>query len=90
MTTDLSAIRMAKIRARLEVLNPVSCEIFDDSAAHAGHAGAATGAGHFRVTIASQKFNGIRLIERHRLVYDAIGDLMQNDIHALVINALPL
>lgn len=90
MTTDLSAIRMAKIRARLAVLNPVSCEIFDDSAAHAGHAGAATGAGHFRVTIASQKFNGIRLIERHRLVYDAIGDLMQNDIHALVINALPL
>ena len=90
MNTDLSAIRMAKIRARLAQLNPVSCEIFDDSADHAGHAGAASGAGHFRVNIASENFNGIKRIERHRLVYDALGDLMQTDIHALVINASAL
>ena len=90
MNTELSATRMAQIRARLAVLNPVSCEIFDDSAEHAGHAGAATGAGHFRVNSASEKFNGLKRIERHRLVYDTIGDLMQTDIHALVINASAL
>ena len=55
---------------------------------HAGHAGAASGAGHFRITISSEKFNGLKPIQRHRLVYDAVGDLMQTDIHALAINAL--
>ena len=90
MNHDLSALRMAKIRERLAVLQPVTCEIFDDSADHAGHAGAATGAGHFRVTITAEIFNGKKRIDRHRLVYDSIGDLMQTDIHALVINALAL
>ncbi|PRC91303.1 BolA family protein [Solimicrobium silvestre] len=85
---NLSASRIAKIEQRLAVLNPISCQIEDDSALHAGHAGAASGAGHFRVTISSEKFNGIKSIQRHRLVYDAVGDLMQTDIHALVITAL--
>ena len=79
--------RIARIRQRLSVLEPVVCQIEDDSAQHAGHAGAASGAGHFRVTICTQKFNGLKLIERHRLVYDAVCDLMQTDIHALVITA---
>jgi len=87
-TDNLSTTRIAKIQQRLAALEPISCQIFDDSADHAGHAGAASGAGHFRVNISSQKFNGLKLIERHRLVYDAVGDLMQTDIHALVINAL--
>ena len=80
--------RIAQISQRLAVLEPVLCTIDDESAQHVGHAGAASGAGHFRLTIASEKFNGIKLIERHRLVYDAVGDLMQTEIHALVINAL--
>jgi len=85
---DLSALRLTKIRERLNTLDPLSCEIVDDSALHAGHAGAASGAGHYHVTIVTQKFNGLKLIERHRLVYHAVGDLMQTDIHALVITAL--
>ena len=86
--TDLSAHRIAKIQQRLAILTPVSCQIVDDSAHHAGHAGASSGAGHYQVTIASEKFNGLKLIDRHRLVYDAVGDLMQTDIHALAITAL--
>ncbi len=85
---ELSAARIATIQQRLAVLTPISCQIIDDSALHAGHAGASSGAGHFRVTLASEKFNGLKLIERHRLVYDAVGDLMQTDIHALAITAL--
>lgn len=86
--SDNSTNRMAKIEQRLAVLNPISCQIEDDSALHAGHAGAASGGGHYRLTLVSEKFNGIKLIERHRLVYDAVGDLMKNEIHALVIIAL--
>lgn len=84
----VSASRIEKIQQRLAVLNPVSCQIEDDSALHAGHAGAASGGGHYRLKIVSEKFNGVKLIERHRLVYDAVGDLMQTEIHALVITAL--
>ena len=80
--------RITRIKQRLAVLNPSLCTVEDESALHAGHAGAASGAGHFRITISSEKFNGLKPIQRHRLVYDAVGDLMQTDIHALVINAL--
>ena len=80
--------RMTRIKQRLAVLNPSLCTVEDESALHAGHAGAASGAGHFRITISSEKFNGLKPIQRHRLVYDAVGDLMQTDIHALAINAL--
>ena len=87
-TKSGSTDRIAEIRQRLTVLNPISCQIEDDSASHVGHAGAASGGGHYRLTIISEKFNGIKLIERHRLVYDAVGDLMQTEIHALEITAL--
>ncbi|TDK68660.1 BolA family protein [Sapientia aquatica] len=80
--------RITRIKQRLAVLNPILCTVEDESALHAGHAGAASGAGHFRITISSEKFNGLKPIQRHRLVYDAVGDLMQTDIHALAINAL--
>lgn len=82
------AQRLDKIRACLAVLEPLRCEISDDSAQHAGHAGAASGAGHYSVTISSQKFQGLKRIERHRLVYDAVADLMPSEIHALAIIAL--
>jgi BolA protein len=64
------------------------CQIQDDSAAHAGHAGAASGASHFTLTLISDKFEGLNRVSRHRLVYDAVGEMMHTDIHALVIHAL--
>jgi BolA protein len=77
----------AAIRARLAVLEPVSIDIADDSALHAGHAGARSGGGHYRLTIVSPRFAGLSTVARHRLVYDTLGDLMKRDIHALAITA---
>ena len=75
------------IRARLATLDPVVIEIVDESAKHAGHVGAASGGGHFRLAIVSPRFTGCRTMERHRLVYDALGSLMKREIHALSIIA---
>ncbi|MDP1981582.1 MAG: BolA family protein [Sulfuritalea sp.] len=75
------------MRASLAVLDPVAIEIIDDSAKHAGHAGARSGGGHFRLKIVSPRFAGFRTMERHRLVYDALGPLMKREIHALSIDA---
>lgn len=81
--------RIQQIEQRLHAtLQPIQCQIQDDSAAHAGHAGAASGAGHFSLRIVSQQFEGLNRVSRHRLVYDAVGDLMQTEIHALAIVAL--
>ena len=63
-------------------------EIVDESHLHIGHAGAASGGGHFHVTIASKNFEGLSALARHRLIYDALGDAMQTEIHALSIKAL--
>lgn len=75
------------MRTSLAKLDPVTVEIHDDSAKHAGHAGARSGGGHFRLTIVSSRFVGCRTMERHRLVYDALGPLMKREIHALSISA---
>lgn len=81
--------RVERLRQRLEeTLHPMLCQITDDSAKHAGHAGAASGAGHFSVTIVSQQFETLNRLSRHRLVYDAVGDMMHSEIHALAITAL--
>ncbi|MFN7088123.1 MAG: BolA family protein [Burkholderiales bacterium] len=77
-----------RIRERLAALEPESYTLHDDSAAHRGHAGAASGGGHFNLTIVSPKFRNLSTLARHRLVYEAMGDLMQRDIHALSISAL--
>jgi BolA family transcriptional regulator, general stress-responsive regulator len=80
--------RASEIRAALEAaLEPAEIEVLDDSAAHAGHAGAREG-GHYRVRIVSERFAGRRTLERHRLVYDALAPLMGRGIHALAIRAL--
>jgi len=80
--------RIAEIKVRLErELSPSHIDIIDESHLHAGHAGAASGTGHFNVTVVSEKFSGQSPVQRHRLVYDAIGDLMQTEIHALGITA---
>ena len=76
------------IRERLRSLAPESLEVFDDSADHAGHAGAKdSGGGHFQVVIVSAAFAGQSRLARHRLVYDALRDLMPGSIHALAIVA---
>jgi BolA protein len=75
------------MRANLAMLDPVTIEIIDDSAKHAGHEGARSGGGHFRLAIVSPRFAGCRTMERHRLVYDALGPLMKREIHALSIDA---
>lgn len=82
MTTDL-------IRQRLEeALRPELLEIIDHSAAHAGHYGNQQGGGHFYVTIVTEAFADKSLVQRHQLVYKALGELMKDQIHALGINAL--
>jgi len=78
----------AQIRARLAALAPTRLELHDESAQHAGHAGAAPGGStHWRLTIVSAAFAGKPTLARHRMVYAALGDLMQNPIHALAITA---
>jgi BolA family transcriptional regulator, general stress-responsive regulator len=81
--------RVALIRSRLEAaFNPDELDVVDDSHRHAGHAGARDGRGHFQVRILSRRFAGKRTIERHRMVYAALGPMMQTDIHALGVVAL--
>ncbi len=75
------------IRERLARLAPESLEVFDDSRAHAGHAGARDGGGHFQLTIISRQFAGRNAVARHRLVYEALADMMPRQIHALAIRA---
>ena len=80
--------RVARIRERLQqALDPDTVEIVDDSAAHAGHAGAQSGGGHFNVTISAAAFDGKTPLQRHRMVYDALGTMMDQEIHALSIRA---
>jgi BolA protein len=75
------------ILQRLAALNPEACDLQDESAQHRGHAGAASGGGHFRLTIVSPKFRNLTTLARHRLVYETLGELMQREIHALSITA---
>lgn len=67
--------------------SPSHLQVKDQSHLHAGHAGAQDGMGHFEVTIVADAFEGKSRIERHRMIYAALGSLMQTDIHALKINA---
>lgn len=71
-----------------DALAPIEILVKDQSHLHVGHAGARDGKGHFDVKIVSDRFTGLNRIQRHRLVYDVLGDYMQSDIHALRINAI--
>ena len=85
----MNEARIAEIRRRIEAsLQPTSLEIEDESHLHVGHAGAKDGRGHFRIRISSSHFNGLGLLQQHRLIYEAVGDLMDSDIHALSIEVL--
>jgi BolA protein len=80
--------RVDRIRAHLKAeFVPDELEVRDDSHLHEGHAGAKEGKGHFHVHIVSERFLNTRPIDRHRMVFHALGDMMQTDIHALSVAA---
>ena len=76
------------LRQRLASLEPIRFELIDDSALHAGHAGAKSGGGHYRLLIVSSAFTGKSTVARHRMIYSALGDLMRDKIHAISIQSL--
>ena len=87
---DAGADRAERLRRRLESrFAPSVLAIEDESHLHAGHVGAAGGHGHFRIRIVAEAFRGVSAVARHRLVYAAVGDLLDTDIHALAIEASP-
>ena len=80
--------RRERIEARLrEAFTPLALEVVDDSARHRGHAGAASGGGHYRVALVSARFHGVPRLERHRMVYEALGGSFREEIHALELDA---
>lgn len=86
--TEVTAERLARMQELLQqALEPSVLDIADESHHHVGHAGARDGRGHFRLHIVSGRFTGLSPLQRHRLVYAALGDMMQTDIHALAIEA---
>ena len=85
----MSNNRLKLIRSALEDhLAPSKLELYDESDQHVGHAGAKSGKGHFRICVVSQAFTGLSQINRQKLVYKALGDLMESDIHALSMSTV--
>lgn len=92
--TDLSSVNAvnvldvpAAIRERLTVLEPDLVELYDESGEHVGHAGAKDGGGHYQLLIVSNRFEGQSRVARHRMVYQALGDMLKRQVHALAITA---
>jgi BolA protein len=89
--TSSGVDRVTQIENRLrETFTPAQVTVRDDSRLHAGHEGAKSGGGHFAVTIVSALFEGKSALQRHQMIYQALGDMMRKDIHALSIRALTL
>ena len=81
--------RVERIHALLQAaLAPLDCQVEDESHLHAGHAGAASGGGHYRVQLVAERFEGLGKVARHRLVYDALHEMMPQEIHALAMTLL--
>ena len=77
-----------RMKDRLARMKPISVDIFDDSASHAGHAGVQeTGGGHYELSIVSKAFSGKTTLQRHRMIYECLADLKPGEIHALSISA---
>ena len=81
----MSTIKL--IKQKLAVLHPEKIEILDESAKHEGHEGAKNGGGHFFLTIVSCDLSKKSTMDRHRMIYTALGEMMKKDIHALSIKA---
>ena len=80
--------RLARIETILkDAFSPTYLLVKDQSHLHAGHAGAEDGKGHYDVKIVSEAFTGTRPLQRHRMIYDALGSMMETEIHALRIDA---
>lgn len=79
--------RIEQMKQQLAALHPESIEIVDESHRHAGHAGAKAGAGHYLLQIISPDFTGKSKMARHRMIYSALAEMMERDIHALTIDA---
>jgi BolA protein len=91
MNTSVSnpSPREARIQALLHAtFAPTVCQLVDESAAHAGHAGAASGGSHYRLHMVAAAFENQSRINRHRLVYDCLRDMMQSEIHALALTTV--
>lgn len=81
--------RPQRIEALLtESLQPLECLVEDESHLHAGHAGAASGGGHYRLRLVSARFEALNKVARHRLVYDCLREMMTKEIHALAMTLL--
>ena len=85
---SVNSERVERMRKALQALTPSTLQIEDESHRHAGHEGARDGRGHFAVEIVSEAFAGLAPLARHRRVYEALGSMMQTDIHALSIRAM--
>jgi BolA protein len=79
---------IAQMQDRLAALQPTQINIIDESHLHVGHAGSASGGGHYKLYIVSPQFAGLNTVSRHRVIYSALGELMKHEIHALNIQAL--
>ncbi len=79
--------RIEAMRQRLAVLHPLKLEIVDESHKHAGHVGARSGGGHYLLQIISADFAGQSKMNRHRMIYSALAEMMERDIHALTLDA---
>lgn len=77
-----------QIQEKLQVLQPLSLELRDESGQHVGHPGAASGGGHYQLTLVAAAFRGKNRLARHRMIYAALGELMNGPVHALAIDAL--
>ena len=87
-SNGIAASRADRLRRRLESrFTPAELQVEDESHLHEGHAGAAGGQSHFRIRIVAEAFRGMPSVSRHRLIYQAVDDLMKSDIHALAIEA---
>ncbi len=86
--TDASPLEQIIMARLTKDFAPLHCQLENESHLHVGHAGAASGGGHFRISLVSNRFDGCSRVVRHRLVYDCLADLMRSDIHALAIVAL--
>ena len=87
LAANHSNSRIDQMNALLAALQPTKIEIADDSQKHAGHVGARSGGGHYRLLIVSTQFASKPTLARHRMIYSVLGDMMKHDIHALAIAA---